>query len=145
MASGPDVAVAEYHIFLGSQAFQANRATGVDLVGGNADFSPQAIFETVRKAGGGVDHHRTGIHLGQEPAGPGVVLGDDAVGMLGAVTVDVLDCAIQAVDHTHRKNRRQVLFVPVVLGGGTDAFNNREGTFDRKSTRLNSSHVRVSD
>src|SRR5690554_8137173 len=95
MASGPDVAVAEYHIFLGSQAFQANRATGVDLVGGNADFSPQAIFETVRKASGGVDHHRTGIHLGQEPAGPGVVLGDDAVGMLGAVTVDVFDGAIQ--------------------------------------------------
>src|SRR5690554_2469 len=128
MASGPDVAVAEYHVFLGSQAFQANRATGVDLVGGNADFSPQAIFETVRKAGGGVDHHRTGIHLGQEPAGPGVVLGDDAVSMLRAVPVDVFDGTIQAVDHTHRKNRRQVLFVPVVLGSGTDTFNNRAGS-----------------
>src|SRR5690606_40784940 len=37
---------------------------GMQLVGGNADLGAQAILEAVGETGGGVDHHRAGIHLG---------------------------------------------------------------------------------
>src|SRR5690554_1915926 len=127
MASGPDVAVAEYHVLLGGQPFEANRATGVDLVSGDADLGPQTILKAIGKAGRGVDHHRTGVHLGQEPAGTGVVLGNDAVGMLGTVTIDVLDGTIKPVYHTYRQNRSQVLLMPVLLGSRSNARQNGTG------------------
>ena len=40
----------EHDEFLRCQAFQSHRATRVDLVGGDADFRAQAIFETIGEA-----------------------------------------------------------------------------------------------
>ena len=38
--SATDLAIAQHHELLGGQAFQTNRPPRVDLVGGNANFSP---------------------------------------------------------------------------------------------------------
>src|SRR5690348_3797162 len=78
----PDVAIAQYDEFLAGQSFQSNGAAGVDLVGRDADFRTESIFESVSESGGGVYHHRTGIHLAQETTGAAVILGNNRVGML---------------------------------------------------------------
>src|SRR5690625_6885267 len=87
----------------------------MQFIRGDADLGAQAIFETVGKARGGIDHHRCRIHFVQKPPCPSVILGNDRFGMLGAVLLNV----------SHG------LLYPV---------NNSDGE-DRKSTRLNSSHV----
>ncbi|MCY1426698.1 hypothetical protein D9M71_425240 [compost metagenome] len=52
---------------------------------------------------------------------------DNRIGVVRAVTVDVLDGLFQTVDHADRQNRRQVLGAPVFLGG-------RHGIDDRPGT-----------
>src|SRR5690606_21927679 len=94
-----------------------DRAARVQLVGGNADLGAQPVLEAVGEAGGGVDHHRTGVHLGEEAPGVTEVLGDDGVGVLRAVGVDVLDGRLQRIDDAGRQDRRVVLGGPVLLGG----------------------------
>ena len=89
----------------------------MDLVGGNTDFRTQAVFETVGETGGGVHHHRAGVHFGEEAAGQGVVLGDDGFGMARAVAVDVLDGFINILDDFHRQYRCQVFLFPVGFRG----------------------------
>ena len=44
------LAIAEDDPFLAGQSFEADRATGVDLVGGDADFGAESILEAVGKA-----------------------------------------------------------------------------------------------
>src|SRR5690606_1792623 len=115
--SGADVPVAEHHVLLAGQAFQPYRAAGVQLVGGNADLRAQAVLEAVGETGGGVDHHRGGIHLSEEAPRIREVLGDDRVGVLRTVGVDVPDGRVQRVDDANRQDRRVVFGVPVVLAG----------------------------
>lgn len=51
-----NLAIAEDDPLLTGQALQADRAAGVNLVGRNADFRTQAIFESIGKACRCVDH-----------------------------------------------------------------------------------------
>ena len=92
--SSANLPLAKYHVLLGGKPFQAHRAPGVQLVGGDTDFGTQAVLETVGKAGGSIDHHRGGVHLAQKPHGAPVIAGDNAVGVQRAVSVDVLDSLI---------------------------------------------------
>ena len=77
-----DLAVAEYDPLLRRQAFKADWATGVDLVGRDADFGAEAIFKTIGKTGRCIDHHRAGVDFIQEATRFGVILGQDRVGMV---------------------------------------------------------------
>jgi hypothetical protein len=45
------LAITDHHVLLAGQAFQADRAAGMQLVGGNADFRTQAVLEAIGKAG----------------------------------------------------------------------------------------------
>lgn len=49
-----DLAVAEELVLVGDEAFEADRASGVDLGGGDADFCAEAVAEAVSEAGGGI-------------------------------------------------------------------------------------------
>src|SRR5690606_23457145 len=60
------VAVAEDDVLLRGESFQPDRATRMQLVGGNADLCTKPVFEAIGKTCRGVDHHRAGIHLAQE-------------------------------------------------------------------------------
>ncbi|MND53378.1 hypothetical protein D3C80_444140 [compost metagenome] len=88
----------------------------MQLVGGNADLRPQAVLEAIGETGRGVDHHRGGIDFGEEAPGIAEVLGDDGVGVLRAVGIDVQDGLVQPVDDADREDRRVVLGAPVFLG-----------------------------
>src|SRR3989344_5428193 len=72
-----DVPIPEHDEFHRCQSFKSYRSARVQLVGGDADLGAEAIFKAVGKTRRGVDHHGTGIHLTQEPARAGDVLGHD--------------------------------------------------------------------
>src|SRR5690606_27754933 len=112
-----DMAVTEHDPFLAGQALEADRAAGVDAVGGNADLGAEAILEAVSKPRRGIDHHRAGIDLGEETSRPRPVLGDDALGVAGAVLADVVHGVVDIGDDFYRQDRRQVFLAPVVLAG----------------------------
>ena len=50
------MAVADDDVFQGRQAFQAHRATCMQLVGTDTDLGTQAVLETVGKSTRGIDH-----------------------------------------------------------------------------------------
>src|SRR5690606_18397948 len=96
--SATDMAVTEHDPFLAGQALEADRAAGVDAVGGNADLRAEAILEAVGKTGRGIDHHRAGIDFSEEASGAGPVLGDDAFGVPGAVLADMVHGVVDIGD-----------------------------------------------
>ena len=83
----------------------------MNFVGRDADLGTQTIFKTICKTGGCIDHHRAGVHFAQKSAGIGQVLGDDGIGMMRAVMIDVGDRLIKIIDNTDRQYRCQVLGV----------------------------------
>src|SRR5690554_2391283 len=113
-----NVSVAKHHVFFAGQPQQSDRATGMQLVGGNADFRAQTVLETIGKTGRGVDHHRTGVHFGQEAACSGEVFGNDAVGMLRAMPVDMGNGLVDRIKNAYGQNGRVVFFSPVLFAGG---------------------------
>ena len=58
----------------------------MDFIGGNTDFRTEAVFKAVGKTGGGIDHHAGRIHAAQKLLRTGIIGGDDAVGVVAAVT-----------------------------------------------------------
>src|ERR1700755_238183 len=60
------VAVAEHDPLLRREAFEADRAPGVQLVGRDADLRAEAVFEAVGEARRGIHHDGARIHLAQE-------------------------------------------------------------------------------
>lgn len=51
-------ALTQNHPFLACQPLQTYRATGMELVGGDADLGTEAEFKAIGKSRGGVDHDR---------------------------------------------------------------------------------------
>ncbi len=85
---------------------QPYRATRVDFVSGNTDFGTQPVLETVSKTGTGVHHHAGRIDLAQELARTGVIVGNDGVGMVVTLGVDVLDKVVDTDRDLDGKNGR---------------------------------------
>src|SRR5471032_2865518 len=108
--------VTDHDVLLAGQAFQTDRAAGVQLISRNADLGTQSVFETIGEAGRGVDHHRTGVDLGHEAPGLPLMFGNDGVAVVRAIVVDVFDGFIQPGHDADRQDRRQILGVPVFFG-----------------------------
>ena len=51
----------------------------------------------------------------QESLGRRLVLGDDAIGVMRAVGLDMVDCGLQAVDHTDGDHRVEILGAPILF------------------------------
>src|SRR5690606_13473459 len=83
---------------------QAAGAAGVEAVGADADLGPQTELAPVVEAGAGVDDHRGGVDRGREPPGRVQIAGDDRVGVVRAVGVNVPDRVFEVVDDLHREN-----------------------------------------
>src|SRR6185312_16888814 len=80
-----DLTLADHHILGRRQVFEADRPACVQPVRRDADLGAHAVLAAVGEAGGRVDVHGGGVHLAGEPLGGGLVLGDDRLGMAGAV------------------------------------------------------------
>ena len=101
-SSTTDMPITQHHKLLRGQPFQADWSTGMDFIGGYADFRTQPIFETIGETRRGIHHHAARIHFAKEASRPAVVFGHDSVGMFRALGVDVFNRLIQIGHHAHR-------------------------------------------
>ncbi len=92
----------------------------MELVGGDADLGAEAEFAAVGEAGGDVVHDAGGIDGVEEFFRLGIVGGDDAVGVVGAVGVDVGDGGFHVRDDFDGEDFLEILGGPVFLGGGDE-------------------------
>src|SRR4051812_17251183 len=99
----------------------------MQLAGGNADFGAHAELAAVGELGGGVPQHDAAVHVVEEGLRRGGILGHDAVGVVRAVAVDVVDRGGRAVHHANGNDRIQIFSVPVGWGGRNDAVVERLG------------------
>jgi hypothetical protein len=74
--------LAQYNVLERSESFYTNRPTGVELVGGDANFGTQTKLEAVGKSGAGVDHHAGGIDLTQKSLRMHVIAREDGIGVM---------------------------------------------------------------
>ncbi len=114
-------------VFVGAEFFEAHGAAGVDLVGGDADFRAEAELVSVGEAGGGVPVNGGGVAVGEEVAGDGFVAGADGVGVVGAVSLDVLEGLVEVCNDADREDEVEVFCAPVVFGGREGVGENLKG------------------
>lgn len=108
---------------------QSHGAAGVELVGGDADFCAETELATIGETGGGVVHDAGGIDGAQKLLSFRLVGSDDAVGVVRAVGVDVLDRGIDVIDDFDREDFFQILGRPIFLGGGDEVGQDGEAVF----------------
>jgi len=88
----------------------------VHPAGGNADLGAHAELAAVGELGRGVVEHDGAVDLGEEPVGGGLVAGDNSVGVVRAVTRDMGDSRVEAVDNFHRDDCVEIFPRPVGFG-----------------------------
>src|SRR5689334_1226094 len=103
---------------VGGEVVRAHRPAGVELVGADADFGAQAVLAAVGEARARVDHDAGAVDAGGELLDGEGVGGEDGVGVVGAVVVDVRDGLVDRVDDFHADDVGEVFLVPVLVGGG---------------------------
>ena len=111
------MAVAPDYVFGARQLFDADRAAGVQLAGGDADLGPHAELAAVGELGRGIDQDDGAVDLFNEGIRRFLVGGDDAVRVLGAVFVDVFDGLLDAVDDPDRDDRMNLLAKKRLVSG----------------------------
>ena len=82
----------------------------------DADLGAQTKLAAIGKARAGVGVHGRGIDRIQEALADIHVLGNDGLGMHGAVAVNVLDGLVLVRHDLHAHLERQILAAPVLLG-----------------------------
>ena len=112
----------------------------MDLVGGNADLGAEAVFEAVGKTGRGVDHDARRIDLAQKATRAAVVLGDDGIGVMRAVGVDVDDCGVEVVDHFHCDDGTEIFIGPVGLHRGLQLVRRDAGALEDRQRFRTATH-----
>src|SRR5690242_14071077 len=113
----PDLAVAANDIFEGGQLLRADRPPGVELAGGDPDLRAEAELAAVRKLRGGVPNDDRAVDLVHEALGGRCVFGDNRLGVTGAVSGNVADGFVHAVDGPDGENRREIFGAPIILRG----------------------------
>src|SRR5690606_17688875 len=99
----------------------------VELVGADANFGTKAKLAAVVESSTRVDHHRTTIDLAGELARGGEAFGNDRIGVVGAVMIDVLDCLVERVDDLDRDGGTEELGPVVLVGRSRRPTNERAG------------------
>ena len=88
----------------------------VHAPGGDADLGAETEFAPIRELGRGVVQDDRRIDLLQEPLRRGLVLGHDAVGVMRAIGLDVVDRRIETVDDADSDDRVEIFGAPVLFG-----------------------------
>ena len=77
----------------------ADRPARVEFAGGDSDLGAKAELAAIGKLRRGIVQHDRGIDLAEELRRGGRILGDDRIGVVRAVVVDMCDRRIDAVNH----------------------------------------------
>ena len=97
------------------ELLDADRPARMEAAGGDADLGAEAELAAVGELGRGVVQHDRRIDLAQEFLGRRLVLGDDRVGVVRAVALDVRDGGVDAVDHLDGDDGVEIFGRPVLL------------------------------
>ena len=111
---GPCLPVAAHPILERAELLEPDRPAGVHAPGGDADLGAEAELSAVGELGRGVVQDDRRIDLLQEPLGHGPVLGHNAVGVMRAVGLDVVDRRIETVDDANGDDRVEIFGAPVL-------------------------------
>ena len=83
------------------------------FTGTDAYLRTKSVTEAVGKPGRGVPENTGRINFVHEPFGSFMGFGDNGIGMIGTVTVDVLNRFFQSCNRFYRKDHFQVFGFPV--------------------------------
>ena len=105
-----DLARADAEPLVGGQFFEAHGTAGANFVGADADFGAHTEFATIGESGGGIPVNGGGIDFSEEQVCGVGVAGDDAIGVGGAVVIDMGDGRVDV------RNDLEIQYEVVVLG-----------------------------
>ncbi len=109
----------------------------------DANFGAQTEFAAVVEPGRRIDHHRRGVDPVDELTRSLIICRDNALGVFGAVELDVLDCLLHVFDDPDRENQIEIFLRPVVFRGPLDPRHHRAGLFT--TTDLDAGRLKLGD
>ena len=80
-----DMSISSDYIFIAAKLLQTHRASGVELLRGDANLAAQAELTAVGESGAGIDINSGAVHQSDKPTDGIFFLGQDAVTVLGGV------------------------------------------------------------
>ena len=92
----------------------------MQLAGRDTDFPPKAEFSAIGELGRGIDQHDAAIDAVEENFRRGMIFGNDAIGVVRPVAVDMPDGIIHPVHHGDGNDPVEIFRGPVRLGCGYD-------------------------
>src|SRR5882672_1426531 len=104
--------------FVAGQLLETHRATRADFIGADPNFGPHAELAAISESGRGIPIDGGGIDFAEELFGAGFVASHDAVGVGGAIMVNVVDRLPDALDDAQIQNVIVVFGVKILVGGG---------------------------
>ena len=100
-------------VFVDHHSLQSDRSAGVGFTGTDTNLRTKSVTEAVGKPGRGILENTGRINFVHEPFGSLMRFGDNGIGMIGTVTVDVLNRFFQSCNRFYRKDHFQVFGFPV--------------------------------
>ena len=97
----------------------------MQAAGGDADLGAEAKLTAIGILGAGIVHANGTVNFAQIFTSGTLFLGDDGIGMVRTVAVDVGNRFLNAAHRFHRDHLIQILHAPVVIIGRFDAFISR--------------------
>ena len=94
-----NMAVADQLVLVDYQTLQAHRTPGMNLICADSHFRAKAVAESVAETGGTIPENIAGINQVHEPGGVVLVARNDAVGVAGAVMIDMVDSLVYISHH----------------------------------------------
>src|SRR5579862_4107262 len=95
----PYLAAPDDFVLVRSEFREGKWPAAVQLLSADTHLSSEAEFGAVGEAGGRVPIDCGGVDSTQEPASVGFIGGDNRIGMLGRILVDVRFCFVYNGDH----------------------------------------------
>src|SRR4029077_18380123 len=111
--SRPRLSAAADAVLETGELLDADRAARVQPAGGDADLGAEAELAAVGELRRGVVQHDRRIHFAQEFFRRGFVLGDDRIGVMRAIALDMGNRGIDAVDHAGGDDGVEIFGAPI--------------------------------
>src|SRR5262249_61082422 len=99
--SRPSLTAPVNAVFKGGELVDADRAASMQASRGNADLRAEAEFPAIGELSGCVMQHDGGVDFTQECVRCRLVIGDDSVGVMRAIMLDMRDCGGEIVHYFH--------------------------------------------
>jgi len=114
------VALASHDILVCGEIFQRHRTASVQTIGAYANLGAESKFAAVIKAGGGIPKYRGRINVTKKGLSYRLVLGNNRIGVVGSVGLDMFHCFFQRIDYPNRQDQVQILGAPILFGRQSD-------------------------